>query len=224
MLLFYFWRFMKCSELTEILMIFLILILYWRWGVSETNCSGHLVHPDFLISVMPSNITTDLVGAKTVSASGFYLVLRRKPGPYLWLYFVPCFLMILTSWISFAVSFEAVPGRLGLLLTLLLMLINMNNSISESIPKSDGICPLILWVFISIIFIVFALVEYFIILITVKFGSLKSKVAAKKMRKENSKDLQAWASNMDKSSLDLFPTAYFVCVLIFVLTLVLKIE
>ena len=173
---------------------------------------------------MSSNETTDLKGGKLVSTSGFYLVLQRKPEPYLWLYFVPCFLMILTSWISFAVSFEAVPGRLGLLLTLLLMLINMNNSISESIPKSDGICPLILWVFISIIFIVFALVEYFIILITVKFGSLKSKVAAKKMRKENSKDLQAWASNMDKSSLAIFPAAYFVCILIFVLTLVLKIE
>ena len=98
---------------------------------------------------------------------------------------------------------------------------SMNNSISESIPKSDGICPLILWVFMSIIFIVFALVEYFIILITVKFGSFKSKVAAKKMRKENSTDLQAWASKMDKSSLAIFPTAYFVCVLILVLTLVL---
>ena len=132
--------------------------------------------------------------------------------------------MVCTSWISFAVSAEAVPGRLGLLLTLLLMLINMNNSISQIIPKSDGLCPLISWIFISIIFIVFALVEYFIILLSVKFGSLTSQVAVKKIRKENSKNIQVWASNMDKTSLAVFPLAYFACLSVYALDLFLQLE
>ena len=129
--------------------------------------------------------------------------------------------MVCTSWVSFAVSIEAVPGRLGLLLTILLMLINMNNSISQTIPKSDGICPLILWILISIIFIVFALVEYFIILTSVKFGSQETKVATKKRRKVTSAQIQMWATSLDKTSLMVFPLAYFFSVLIFTLCIYL---
>ena len=160
-------------------------------------------------------------GNSSVSVSGFYLVLNRKYESYIWLYFAPCFLMVCTSWISFSVSAEVVPGRLGLLLTILLMLINMNNSISQTIPKSDGVCPLILWILMSIMFVVFALVEYFIILTSVKFGTLKSKVAAGKKIKGNTGRVQEWAVNLDKTSLIVFPSAYFFSVLIFVLVVLL---
>ena len=160
-------------------------------------------------------------GNSSVSVSGFYLVLNRKYESYIWLYFAPCFLMVCTSWISFSVSAEVVPGRLGLLLTILLMLINMDNSISQTIPKSDGFCPLIFWILMSIMFVVFALVEYFIILTSVKFGTLKSKVAAGKKIKANTGRVQEWAVNLDKTSLMIFPSAYFFSVLIFVLVVLL---
>ena len=173
------------------------------------------------MAVLASNKTEDIRGNSSLSVSGFYLVLQRKFESYIWLYFAPCFLMVCTSWVSFAVSIEAVPGRLGLLLTILLMLINMNNSISQTIPKSDGICPLILWILISIIFIVFALVEYFIILTSVKFGSQETKVATKKRRKVTSAQIQMWATSLDKTSLMVFPLAYFFSVLIFTLCIYL---
>ena len=59
--------------------------------------------------------------------------------------------------------------RLGLLLTLLLMTINLNNSATEKIPPSGKICPLVQWILISIVFILFALFEYFIILVVLRF-------------------------------------------------------
>ena len=61
--------------------------------------------------------------------------------------------------------------RLGLLLTLLLMTINLNNSASGSIPPSDGLCPLISWILISMVFILVALFEYFLILVLLRFGN-----------------------------------------------------
>ena len=63
------------------------------------------------------------------------------------------------------------PNRLGLLLTLLLMLINLNNSATKSIPTSDLICPLILWILMSAAFVTFALAEYFAILVLLRFGN-----------------------------------------------------
>ena len=59
--------------------------------------------------------------------------------------------------------------RLGLLLTLLLMTINLNNSATDKIPPSDKICPLIQWILISMVFILVALVEYFLILVVLRF-------------------------------------------------------
>lgn len=61
--------------------------------------------------------------------------------------------------------------RLGLLLTLLLMMINLNNSATNSIPTSDLICPLILWILMSAAFVTFALTEYFVILVLLRFGN-----------------------------------------------------
>ena len=171
----------------------------------------HLKH---LIEVVLSNKTRDV--------SGFDLILKRKPETYILLYFFPSFMMVVTSWINFAVSFEAVPGRLGLLLTLFLMMINMNNSISTKIPKSDSACPLIIWILICTIFIILALLEYFMILIKVKYGKMNKKVKAKdKSEKEILKD---WILVLDKTSLTLFPPAYFFCVLVFVVVSYMKME
>ena len=59
--------------------------------------------------------------------------------------------------------------RLGLLLTLLLMTINLNNSAADKIPPSGKICPLVQWILLSIAFILFALFEYFLILVGLRF-------------------------------------------------------
>ena len=118
------------------------------------------------------------------SRCGFQVEMVRKTGVYIYTYFVPSGLMVIVSWVSFAVRVDAVPGRLaivnvdpvplirlGLLLTLLLMTINLNNSASGSIPPSDGLCPLISWILISMVFILVALFEYFLILVLLRFGN-----------------------------------------------------
>ena len=70
-----------------------------------------------------------------------------------------------------SVNIDPVPLiRLGLLLTLLLMTINLNNSATNKIPLSNKICPLIQWILISMLFILFALLEYFLILVVLRFG------------------------------------------------------
>ena len=51
------------------------------------------------------------------------------------------------------------------------MLINLNNSATKSIPTSDLICPLILWILMSAAFVTFALAEYFAILVLLRFGN-----------------------------------------------------
>ena len=114
--------------------------------------------------------------------SGFDLTMKRKSGTHVYTYFLPCALMVVASWVSFSVKAEAVPGRLGLLLTLLLMMINLTNSAAKIIPSSDSVCPLIVWIWLSISFVTFALVEYFVILTILKF--FKTNVSLFQLKKK----------------------------------------
>ena len=55
---------------------------------------------------------------------------------------MPSALFVCVSWISFVVPIDAIPGRMALLVTLLLVLINMFNSSVEKEPLTHEITAL----------------------------------------------------------------------------------
>ena len=56
---------------------------------------------------------------------------------------------------------EAIPGRLGLLLTLFLCMINTLNKVSNNSPRATrGPTALVRWLIICLVFILFSLLEY----------------------------------------------------------------
>ena len=142
--------------------------------------------------------------------------MKRKYKVYLYTFFGPCMLMVITSWISFTVDSAAVPGRLGLLLTLLLMMINLNNSVSSTIPKSTKLTPLTVWIVVSIGFVSFALLEYSVLLYTAKFRKETRQV--KKICEEEKK-MTRLNILMDRLALGIFPVCYALFVIIFCMVL-----
>ena len=166
-----------------------------RWKGQKLKLNT-LTHPDFKIYIRRLRESDD-------SYTGFMFILHRKPQLYVYSYFIPSTLLVITSWISFSIKPEVVPGRLGLLLTILLMLINLNNAVATTIPRSDGLCPLTSWIFVSIIFVAIALTEYFWILTTLKFHN-PDKV--EDMKKD---DVGENILKMDKKALFILPSLYF---------------
>ena len=102
----------------------------------------------------------DDVNAYRYSADGFKIRLRRRFLPYLLRVYVPCVLFVVISWLSFLIDPAMVPGRLALLVTLLLLLINMHNGVSLGMPMVDGITSIEMWIFASIFFVCGAMLEY----------------------------------------------------------------
>ena len=64
--------------------------------------------------------------------------------------------------ISFAIRLEN-PGRIGMLVTVLLCLVNIYISVTASSPKSHGYSSIAIWLLFHIIFVFVILVEYGII-------------------------------------------------------------
>ena len=71
--------------------------------------------------------------------AGFELTLERKVSHYIITYYLPSGMFVIVSWISFLVPPDIVPGRMTLLVTVFLVLVNIFNTITTNIPKAEGI-------------------------------------------------------------------------------------
>jgi len=84
-------------------------------------------------------------GKRTVSlrtgvyaACGFEIHLDRKQEPLIWQVYLPCCLFVTVSWISFIIDPKVVPGRMSLLVILLLVIINVFNNVKSTSPSTGS--------------------------------------------------------------------------------------
>ena len=83
--------------------------------------------------------------------------MTRKMAFYIITYYFPTGMFVIVSWISFLVPPESVPGRMTILVTVFLCLVNIFNSITNKIPKADGLTAIEAFIIICIIFVFGAL-------------------------------------------------------------------
>jgi len=122
---------------------------------------------DYKVEVTPleENDTMLLYGDMgNYSIGGFQFKFKRHMGKYVWNYHFPSGLFVVVSWVSFLINPTVVPGRMGLLVTLFLVLTNMFNSINASSPIVEGMTSIGIWLLSCIMFVFGAVSEYAVIL------------------------------------------------------------
>lgn len=117
------------------------------------------------------------------SVAGFEMILQRKMSFYIVTYYLPSGLFVVVSWISFLVNPEVIPGRMTLLVTIFLVLINIFNTIQTNSPKAEGLTAIEAWVIACIIFVFGALGEYTVILLKLKLTKLYPKPRQRRPRR-----------------------------------------
>ena len=68
-------------------------------------------------------------------------------------------LFVIVSWISFLIPMDVIPGRMGLLVTLFLVLVNIFNTVTTNTPKAEGLTAIEAWMLACILFVCGALFE-----------------------------------------------------------------
>merc|ERR1712013_919637 len=114
---------------------------------------------DFKVLELPSGI---------YAACGFQVRLQRKQMQFLVQVYLPSFMFVIVSWVSFLIKPEVVPGRMGLLVTLFLVLINIFNSVRAQAPISSRLNAIDLYLVVCIFLVFGALMEYAVILFLLK--------------------------------------------------------
>ena len=70
----------------------------------------------------------------------------------------PSGLFVVVSWISFVVPPDVIPGRMALLITLFLVLVNIFNTVTTNTPKAEGLTAIESWMLSCLLFVFGALV------------------------------------------------------------------
>ena len=112
---------------------------------------------------------------------------------------------------SFLVPPDCYPGRLGFLLTIFLVLVNMFMGILYIVPMTDGINFMALWLLTCIFFVFAALLEYAIILS--HKGIMANKIEDRGSHTNNL--LEKSILYLDRYALICFPLAFFLFLIIF---------
>ena len=102
----------------------------------------------------------NLTFAHTYSVVGFDTRLERFFLQPVLSYYIPSFIIVLVSWINFVIPPEIIPGRMGMLVTLLLVLVNLFGSIIHTQPPSKSPTFLAIWIIACICFVAMALFSY----------------------------------------------------------------
>ena len=135
---------------------------------------------------------TTMVRNITIPIFCWKLDLRRKLYPYILKAFTPMTVTVVTSWISFLIPPENIPGRAGILVTLLLVLTTFHLHELDESPSVGGLTALVIWGTICLVMIILAFLEYACILYAMRFGkksngtTMKNKCNLMFLRRETS--------------------------------------
>ena len=98
-------------------------------------------HPiQYMIDILDLPAEYDTVGnnGQEWASCGFKMEFKRKKLAIFCQTYLPSIILVALTCVSFIVPPEVVPGRIGLLVTVLLMLINIYISVKANAPKSSG--------------------------------------------------------------------------------------
>merc|ERR1719220_955174 len=119
------------------------------------------------------------------SVAGFEMTLKRKVSHYIITCYLPSGMFVMVSWISFLIPPDVVPGRMTLLITIFLVLVNIFNTITTNIPKAEGLTAIEAWVIGCVLFVFGALIEYAGILLQMKMRASATLIFQRKSSSPN---------------------------------------
>ena len=145
------------------------------------------------------------------SITGVEIKFTRHKSKYLYVYYLPSGLFVVVSWASFLIPPDVVPGRMAMLITLFLVLINIFNIVTTNSPNVEGMTAIAAWMIVCIMFVFGALAGYSYLLWKKKKSCLKRKRLRKISEDEvklRTKRKEEFRSMVDDMFLVVFPLLF----------------
>ena len=86
--------------------------------------------------------------------------LQRNMGYYMTQVYIPSMMIVVLSWVSFWLDFEAVPARISLGLLTVLTMTTQSSGARASLPKVSYVKAIDVWMAVCLLFVFLALVQF----------------------------------------------------------------
>ena len=136
-----------------------------EYGYSIQKFSGNISYSD----------TENAWDDRSYPTVGFKLTLTRHYLEHIFSFYIPSWLFVALSWVSFAIPPEVVPGRMALLITLMLVLVNISGTVIDKNSPTEYLTFLDIWMFACIVYVWMALIAYAFLLLHKRFMVWKNK-------------------------------------------------
>lgn len=143
------------------------------------------------------------------TATGAYSCLRveltfaRQLSFFIVTIYVPCFMIVVVSWMSFWIDHKAVPARVSLGVTTLLAMSTTQASINSSLPPVAYTKAIDVWSGVCVTFVFGALLEYAL----VNYASRSDAQRAAKQKEAKERELEQCAFSADRIEEGGFPVS-----------------
>ena len=137
------------------------------------------------------------------SICGFNLELKRRHGKYIFNYYLTSGLFVVISWVSFLVPTKDVNAKMGLLVTVLLVLVTVYSSVVETSPKARREqTALAAWMFTMLMFVFMAFVCHCCVMLWRKSKDKKRDLYLKRRKKNLMPALSFGMMNLEDQSFE----------------------
>ncbi|XP_070533087.1 glycine receptor subunit alpha-2-like isoform X2 [Ptychodera flava] len=116
--------------------------------------------PQFGITGILTKNCTKVYSTGTFSCIEAEFYLEREVGYYILQAYLPSIILVVLSWVSFWISYEAAPARVALGVTTILTLTTLDAGIRSQLPKVSYPKAIDIWMAVCLVFVFAALVEF----------------------------------------------------------------
>ncbi|VIO90320.1 LOW QUALITY PROTEIN: Uncharacterized protein BM_BM17332 [Brugia malayi] len=144
-------------------------------GYTTSEILMHWNHPNAIFGMEKINVPQfEILGYQTLdrivrTATGAYQRLslafhfKRSVGYFIFQTYLPCILIVMLSWVSFWINYEATSARVALARTTILTMTTISIGVRQSLPRISYVKSIDIYLVVCFMFVFAALLEYAIV-------------------------------------------------------------
>uniref|UniRef100_A0A7E4WBX2 Ig-like domain-containing protein n=1 Tax=Panagrellus redivivus TaxID=6233 RepID=A0A7E4WBX2_PANRE len=164
----------------------------------------HQSLPSFMLSKVKTDNCTSVTNTGTYSCLRTVIELKREFSYYLLQLYIPSFMLVAVSWVSFWLDKDSVPARVTLGVTTLLTMTTQASAVNQNLPPVSYTKAIDIWIGVCLAFIFGALLEFAL----VNWAARKDVVRQSYRHRQQRAQLLVGLNNYQSTSTTAVPQIY----------------
>lgn len=140
------------------------LVFHWRNDAQPVEVSPSISLPEYILTGVTNRVCSRrFIGTGSFPCLRIHFHLSRRLRAYILTTYLPSFLVVLLSWLSFWIDLESAPARTSLSILTILTITTQSSALLRSTPAGSFTKAIDVWMATCLVFVFGAFIEYSIV-------------------------------------------------------------